>query len=265
MILNNLSILPFYTVTSANPTPLEHEKWWVYGHIYPLFTPGIPPIMVQGSMSTMELWRLGPDGQGGTQVSYIYPDGSKVIDGKTYTYRAGSVLALSPGRYELETWIDGVFARSDIFTIFPSAVADAYLKLEWWDDNDFVMDAGAIIYNNGGGINAYKNELYLATDLAKPDYTFTEDGENRDGYFFPIKQLSAKRYRFAIFAPEYLLDIMRLIRMSDHIKITYRGQEFYPDTFLMTPTWENNGDLASVICEFETNTIAKKIGRLVNP
>lgn len=261
MILNNLSILPFYKVTTANPKPLESQKWWVYGNVYPLISPGVPPFIIKGSVSQMELWSVPPMG-GGSLLSYVYPDGSKIIDGQIYTYFAGSEGAMM-GRRQLITRVDGIYTESDIFTCVPSSQMDAYVKLEWWDDNDFVMDAGAIVYNNAG-LNVYKNRLYLMTDIAKPEYTFTEDGENRDGYFFPIKQISTKRYRFSILAPEYLLDIMRLIRMSDHIQITYRGEVFNVDTFLMTPTWESGGQLASVECEFETNTVAKKIGRLVS-
>ena len=260
MILNNLSILPFYKVDSANPTPRECDKWWVYGNVYPLVWPGVPPFQIDGVAGQMELHPVYPNT--GTMGSAYLGD-NKTIDGKTYTYYAGGAYANNRiGRYYLQTRIDDQFAVSDVFTIVPDV--SGYLKLEWWDDSDFVMDAGAIIYTNSLGANAYKNVLYLATDLAKPDYTFTEDGENRDGYFFPAKQISSKRYRFTIFAPEYLLDVMRLIRMSDHIQITYRGQVFYPDTFLMTPTWEANGDLASVVCEFETDTVAKKIGRMIN-
>ena len=256
MILNNLSILPFYKVTDENPSPRECEKWWVYGNVFPLITPGVPPIQVRGVMTRCALYPYYPNGEGGP--SFAAP-AVKTIEMQQYSWQSERILSRM-GRYYIQTTIDGITAVSDVFTIVRDTTP--YLKLEWWDDNDFVMDAGAIVYTNAG-VNVYKNVLYLATDLAKPDYNFTEEGENRDGYFFPIKQISSKRYRFTIFAPEYLLDVMRLIRMSDHIQITYRGQVFTADTFLMTPTWESNGDLASVVCEFETDTVAKKIGRLV--
>lgn len=258
MILNNLSILPFYKVDSANPTPRECDKWWVYGNVWPLITPGVPPIQVKGTLGRCALYPYAPNTDPGGSFT---PSGTKMIDMQQYSYQSERQLA-SIGRYYIETTIDGAPAVSDVFTIVQDTTP--YLKLEWWDENDFVMDAGAIIYTNQMGVNAYKNVLYLPTDLAKPDYTFTDEEENRDGYFFPVKQLSVKRYRFTIFAPEYLLDVMRLIRMSDHIQITYRGQVFNADTFLMTPTWEANGDLASVVCEFETDTVAKKIGRMIN-
>lgn len=142
---------------------------------------------------------------------------------------------------------------SEVFTSVNDI--EPYLKIEWWDEKDFVMDAGTIVYTEP----AFKNILYLDSDIAKPEYIFEDEGENRDGYFFPIKQLSEKRYRFSFLSSEYLLDVMRLIRMADHIVITYHNQEYRPDSFLITPQWESNGDVAAVEGEFETDTVAKKL------
>lgn len=143
---------------------------------------------------------------------------------------------------------------SEIFTVVNDIAP--YLKLEWWDTEDLAMDAGTIVYANP----SFKNVLYLDSDIAKPQYIFDEEGETRDGYFFPIKQISEKRYKFAFFASEYLLDVMRFIRMSDYASITFHGQTYSLDTFLITPEWEKNGDVASVEAEFDTATVAKKIG-----
>lgn len=250
--------MPFYPVTAANPRPRDDQKWWAYGNVWPLVTDGIPPFQFQGYANNYDLVPVWPN-QGGAQTIGAGFTQNKTIGGIQYEICAG-VPAARKGRYYLETTIGGQRMMSDVFTIVPDLTP--YLKIEWWDDKDFIMDSGVIIYADNLGTNIYKNILYLQSDLAKPDYIFEEEGETRDGYFFPIKQISEKRYKFTFLAPEYVLDIMRFIRMSDHIKITYRGQEYYPDTFLITPSWEPSGQLASVICEFDTDTVAKKIGRL---
>lgn len=157
------------------------------------------------------------------------------------------------GRYYLRLDHDGDYFYSDVFTVVNDI--QPYLKLEWWDDQDFIMDAGAIAYDG-----TFKNVLYLDSDIAKPEYVFEEEGESRDGYFYPVKMISEKRYRFNFLAPEYLLDVLRFVRMSDHVRITKNGQEYSVDTFLITPEWEANGDVAVVAAEFETATVAKKIG-----
>lgn len=49
--------------------------------------------------------------------------------------------------------------------------------------------------------------------------------------------------------------------MADYATIEYHGQTYQLDTFLITPEWEKNGDVAVVSAEFDTATVAKKIGR----
>lgn len=179
-------------------------------------------------------------------------DDYKVI---VYTGQFPVFTKLANGQY-YATLNDGTQTwYSEIFTVVNDT--EPYLKIEWWDTEDFIMDAGAIVYKNP----TFHNVLYLDSDLAKPEYPFEEEGETRDGFFFPIKQISEKHYRFKFFASEYLLDVMRFIRMSDYARITYYGQTYALDTFLITPEWEDNGDVASVEAEFDTATVAKKIGR----
>lgn len=161
---------------------------------------------------------------------------------------------MSNGRYYISAVINGVTYYSDIYTVVNDI--QPYLKIAWWDLADFTMDAGTIVYTSP----AFKNVLYLQADLAKPEYPFEEEGETRDGYFFPSKQISEKRYRFNFLASEYLLDVMRFIRMADYAEITYHGQRYSLDTFLITPEWENEGDVAAVEAVFDTATVAKKIG-----
>jgi hypothetical protein len=156
-------------------------------------------------------------------------------------------MTLSDG---VQTWY------SEMFTVVQDI--SGYLKIEWWDIENLVFDAGQIVYQNP----AFKNALYLCTELGKPDYEFEEDGEERDGYFFPEKQISVKTFKCTILAPEFLCDVMRFIRMADYIHITDKyGREYDCDTFLITPKWQTQGDLASVEIEFKTNTVVKKIGR----
>jgi hypothetical protein len=156
-------------------------------------------------------------------------------------------MTLSDGA---QTWY------SEMFTVVQDV--SGYLKIQWWDIENLVFDAGQIVYKNSD----FKNTLYLCTELGKPDYEFEEDGEERDGYFFPEKQISVKTFKCTILAPEFLCDVMRFIRMADYIHITDKyGREYDCDTFLITPKWQTQGDLASVEIEFKTNTVVKKIGR----
>ncbi len=264
---NNLSVLPFYdSIEQQNA-----RKWWVYGRVYPLFTRAgfLPPFQI-----ITEHTNLTPNNISGATIYDANTD--QQVAGITSEIRAGItkkefsalgydvwvfpgimpvVASMQNGRYYLLlTWGNWQIVKvSEVFTVVNDI--QPYLKIEWWDEGDFVMDAGTIVYENP----TFRNVLYLQSDLAKPEYPFEEEGETRDGYFFPTKQISEKRYRFIFLASEYLLDVMRFIRMADHAQIEYHGQTYSLDTFLITPEWENNGDVAVVQAEFDTATVAKKL------
>lgn len=266
---NNFSVLPFYP--SDLRSEMQNAKWWVYGRIYPLYTLAgyLPPFQIirphqSGSgISTFRLYK--PDGTLVGDYTQQFRDAGVVI--KKYSSRGYDIIiypgvasiwpALDNGQYYCRVYDGYVYYYSDIFTVVNDI--EPYLKLEWWDLDDFYMDAGAIAYKFSNN-SQFKNILYLPSDIAKPEYIFEEEGETRDGYFFPSKQISEKRYKFNFLAPEYLLDVMRFIRMADFVQITYHGQIYSLDTFLMTPEWESNGDLAKVQVEFDTATVAKKLG-----
>ena len=258
---NNFSILPWYQSIEEQ----NSRRWWVYGRVYPLYTPAgfMPTWQVYTEQSNYLLYLAVINENTGAVVKTIYP-ADLATYGITREY-FGTMMILSypaiipilnsmeNGRYYIRMYMDEHDFVSDIFTVVNDI--QPYLKLEWWDDQDFVMDAGIIAYDG-----TFKNVLYLDSDIAKPEYVFEEEGETRDGYFYPVKMISEKRYRFNFLAPEYLLDVLRFVRMADHIQITKNGQVYSLDTFLITPEWEANGDVAVVSAEFDTATVAKKIG-----
>lgn len=260
-----MSVLPFYT----SPEYQNARKWWVYGRVYPLFCPAgfvLPFQIIRGhnnadSIGNIFLYNAN---NATSAISNLTGTMRPMITKKEFptlgydVYIFPGVLpvinSLLNGRYFLTIVIGGQTYYSEIFTVVNDI--QPYLKITWWDVEDFVMDAGTIVYTNP----SFKNVLYLQSDLAKPEYQFEEEGESRDGYFFPSKQISEKRYRFHFLASEYLLDVMRFIRMADHAEIEYHGQKYSLDTFLITPEWEAQGDVAAVEAVFDTATVAKKIG-----
>lgn len=264
---NNLSVLPWYSSIEQQ----NARKWWVYGRVYPLFSTSSYVLPFQiikdhnagDSINSATLYNANTNAPIRTYTAAFQETTTKkqfASFGYDVWVNNGAAVfdSLSNGRYYLELVIGNTHFFSEIFTVVNDI--EPYLKITWWDDQDFVMDAGTIVYDSP----SFRNVLYLQADIAKPEYIFEEEGETRDGYFFPIKQISEKRYRFHFLASEYLLDVMRLIRMADHILIDYHGQQYSLDTFLITPDWENEGDVAAVEAVFDTSTVAKKIGGGVN-
>ena len=262
---NNLSVLPWYTSIDQQ----NARKWWVYGRVYPLFTPAgfiLPFQIIVPHVETPNLANFVlMDANTNTFVREITMELADTglttkqfpafgYDVVVYPGMLPAIDSLLNGRYYFIASVNSVTYYSEIFTVVNDI--QPYLKITWWDSEDFTMDAGTIVYKSP----AFKNVLYIQSDIAKPQYEFEEEGETRDGYFFPTKQISEKRYRFNFLASEYLLDVMRFIRMADFAELEYHGQRYSLDTFLITPEWEDNGDVAAVEAVFDTATVAKKIG-----
>ncbi|WP_418707173.1 hypothetical protein [Barnesiella intestinihominis] len=262
---NNISVLPWYTSIEQQ----NHRKSYAYGTIYPLFTPKrtLLPFQIMRNTSSRNITGAQLYDKNGVLFADITTalkeTGLQIVPFASLGYDVIVYPSLLP--FAIDT-PDGIYyARmtdgvnvwySEMFTIVGDL--SGYLKIEWYDVENFVFDAGQIVYQNP----KFHNVLYLCTELGKPEYSFEEEGETRDGYFFPEKQISEKTYRCMALAPEYLCDVMRFIRMSDKVFVTDKyGRQYDCDTFLITPKWQTQGDLASVEIEFETATVAKKIGR----
>lgn len=259
----NFSVLPWYTSLKYQ----NARKWWNYDKIYPLFTPAtmmLPFQIIRTHRATATVSSFIVYTSKGVQVGdYTQEINDAGIAIKQFPDSGFDVIvfpgkfpvfpSMSNGQYYAvlsdgeETWY------SEMFTVVNDI--EPYLKIEWWDKEDFITDGGTVVYKNP----EFHNLLYLDSDIAKPEYVFEDEGETRDGYFFPVKQISEKKYRFSFFASEYLLDVIRLIRMADYVHITYNGKKYAADSFLITPEWEDNGDIAVVDAEFETATVAKKL------
>lgn len=262
---NNFSVLPFYDSLDKQ----NHRKDYAFGNIYPLIAQAnyLLPFQIvtprTSKPSFIDVTLLDRNGKkiksltsamGEAGLAFV-PLSDQNVGVIVFPAILPMATDMRNGVYYLQVYDNNTTYYSEMFTIVQNV--DEYLKIEWWDEENLIFDECAIVYKNP----SFKNRVYLCTQLARPDYNFEEDGEDRDGYFFPAKQISEKVYRFNFIAPEYLLDAMRLIRMSDHVVITCKGETYTADSFLLSPTWEDQGDLAGVDAEFETATVVKKIGR----
>lgn len=261
---NNLGVLPFY----ANENEQNHRRSYAYGQVYPLYTPmgSVPPFNfviphTTATISAVRVFRVW-NGTSYDVRSTMTHRGLRKISYEAFGYDVIEYPSIAPHNITLEegqhylriTMSDGTVYNSDIFTVVGDL--SGYLCIMWYDLQDFMMDSSCIAYGHG-----YRSTLYLNTQLGKPEYEFNEEGETRDGYFFPEKQISEKKYKCNILAPEYICDVMRFIRLSDIVEVRDQYGNFYrADTFLITPKWETQGDLASVEVEFTCDTVAKKIG-----
>lgn len=261
---NNLSPLPFYTVLSEQ----NHRRSYAFGQIYPLYgsTTMLLPFQIMREHSADTITTAEIYYKDGTLckslLSALTIGGLTIADHSTYNldvivFPGNFVMStnLEVGQYYLKisdgtnTWY------SDIMTLVDDM--SPYLTIEWYDTQDLFFDAGIIDYESTG----YRNRLYFANELGKPEYTFEEEGESRDGYYYAEKRISYKTYKANVLASEPVTDAMRLIGLSDIVKVRDKyGRVYQCDTFLITPQWQTQGDIASVDIEFTTQTVVKAIG-----
>ena len=160
--------------------------------------------------------------------------------------------------YEGQYWLEihsGGWYYSEVFC-FDNNIDDC-LKVEYWNpEGDFALKNGIIVL----GSENFHFILLLKSELGKPEYSFEEEATKRLGYSFIESQVSKKTYKFNTVIPEYLCDAMRIIRLCSQKKITCKGETYDAITFNMEVDWQEQGDLASVTCEFDVDNIITNLG-----
>lgn len=260
LVNNNISPLPFYD----NIALQNHRKDYAFGQVYPLITYSnrLLPFQVVLATGTSVSWvRLYNFNTG----DYIDITASMNENGLAIKSYSSFKLLKYPGNlpiveikneglYYLAISISGLgVIYSDVFTV--TNRIDDCLLLEYYNSYNFELKNGVVDFSDN-----FRFKCYLNTQVGKPEYNFEEEATERMGYIFVESQVSKKIYKFTFVAPEYLCDALRIVRLCDTKQITSKLQVYDLTTFNMEPEWEDQGDLASVECEFETDTVIANIG-----
>lgn len=278
---SNLNPLPWYESIEEQ----GYRKPWAYGKVWPLLAhkdyflpfqivfPGAPT-NIKFYVHQVESGRSFEITAAMTAAGYAVASGNYVVGIYPALYRLDwATLGLdfnddfdesfggedhtSIGRYYLsmEYQIEGVTKHmySEVMTLVEHT--GCLLRLEWFSYANLPYNGGEIVYSSSS-VPTYMNFLWIPADIAMPDYTFEEEGEERDGFFFATKQISEKTYRFAFLATEEICDALRIVGLSDVVSIVDQvGRRYMCDKFSMTPDWQQQGYLAAVACEFQTDTV----------
>jgi hypothetical protein len=181
-----------------------------------------------------------------------------LVNGYTVVTFPG-IFSLLDIKYEGEYYLQfstnkGNKYYSEIFC-FTNAL-DNYLELEYWNpESDFELSNGIVTFTNN-----FKFKVLLNSELGKPEYNFEEETTKRLGYNFIESQVSKKVYKFNTILPEYLCDALRLVRLCSNKIIKSKGEIFEMLSFEMAVDWQDQGDLASVNCEFEVDNVIVNFG-----
>ena len=266
LINNSFSPLPFY----ESKDDWNCRKDYAYGKIYPLVIKSnmlLPfQIIIDASYDTILSAFLydynKPDMPGidilNTMVSY----------GLTIQTDVGYNILLYPGRFSIPEltqegryYLEITLSNSESSAILYSEIFTScnrlndYICINYRNTFPFAIPDGEIIFPS-----TFDFQCWLNTQIGKPEYQYEEEADERLGYSFIESQVSKKVYKFTFFAPEFLCDALRLIRLCDIKTIEANGKTYKLSSFEMNVEWEEQGDLAAVECSFETDTVVANIG-----
>lgn len=262
---NNFSPLAF----REKSMKATYKKWYAYGKEFalPFSTTELPPFqftvanLPSFDPTTVEVFLVdeatGTRGATGIKIEVDSMDGHGSV---LYVSPGSNVYAKSiePGVYRAEFAIPG----GETYVSTPICVTEGietntnFVKLEYWNDEKLAYPNGFV---TTGTNNDFKFQMYIPTTFFKPKYEFEEEITKRAGYKFLELQTCNKVFGFNFLAPEYICDALRLVRLSDYIRFTHDGEYYNALNFEYNPDWQDNGYLAAIECQFETDTIIQKL------
>ena len=274
---NNLSSIPFYRSVAEQ----DFKKWYAYGEHIPLKvsrTKLLPFFFFHAgatsspSVSSVSFYNECGDS---VSVSTTYTNAIKNAissyvnnGGVTFFFSdTSSNMSLPKGFHYLRIGVSvggtTTYYYSELFQICEDAtLLMECIKVKWYDSEDVQISGGGVIPFAHQAHTYYYNQMFLSSDIGMPEYSFTEEGEDRDGHFFPVKQISEKVYKMKFVATESMCDCLRLACQSDVVKITDHNDKVYDVEHLeLNVTWLDGGFFAEVEISFETDTVVKKIGK----
>lgn len=262
---NNFSPLAFREKSQK----ATYKKWYAYGKEFalPFSTTELPPFqftvanLPSFDPTTVEVFLVdeATGTRSGTGVK-IKVDTMDEHNSVLYVSPGSNVYAKSvePGVYRAEFTI----SEGETYVSTPICVTDGietntnFVKLEYWNDEKLAYPNGFV---TTGTDNDFKFQMYIPTTFFKPKYEFEEEITKRAGYKFLELQTCNKVFGFNFLAPEYICDALRLVRLSDYIRFSHDGEYYNALNFEYNPDWQDNGYLAAIECQFETDTIIQKL------
>lgn len=265
---NNTSVLPFYDSVNQQ----NSNKWYAYGRIYPLICHKkyLLPFQLVVPLDVKNITLIELTSESDNNIVYDLTDilidnGLKIIEFPELGYNVIMYNGIKSidvdvpiGRYYILIGDGSRSYFSDILTLSDSV--ENCTMLEWWCHENQYFTGGCTVYDG-----LFKYKLYIPYSIGKPEYEFQEEGQERDGLFFPELRVSLKKYNTRLLAPEYLTDALRTAQLADYIRITSEGIRYMCDTLQLTVNWQTDGDLANVKIEFTTDTVIKSIGKALEP
>lgn len=258
-----LSPLKFYDALEKQ----ERHKSYAYGHVSPVIMPFniLYPFQFVANKDTVSfISAYIYDANSDEKITVNIINGLRE-DGLAIKEINGYKVVMLPGIFPLqELKFEGLYYLSittNISTYYSEVFCfthsyDDYIELEYWHpESDLSLKNGIITFTDN-----FHFKVLLKSELGKPEYSFEEETVKRLGYNFVESQVSKKIYKFNVILPEYMCDALRIVRLCSHKRLKSLGDTYEMLSFGMDVDWQDQGDLASVSCEFEVDNVITNLG-----
>ena len=252
----NYGVLVWYTKTDFQ----IHRQTYSFGKIAPLVSEinQIPPFQLSIAPATA-----------GAITSFKLVNFTTSVETEILTEMTAGGLALSSKtnydliKYPAKAKFSGaVFVQGAYYAVMTDGVTTWYsevfqmleyigrhMKIEYCHGESVSYEDGEIEYTGG-----YKNYIYLASQVGKPEYAYETTDTKRKARSFIQQMTRVKRHRFAATLPEYAIDTLSLIPLHDEVTITDRNGKVYSasDFDMENPEWQETARIANVRFSFTT-------------
>ena len=261
---NDLNVLAWY----GNRNMQLHRRYYSQSYIYPLCTPvgKIMPFQIilpkkNNRVIKAELFSIDDNRVADITKQLMLNVIMHKESNCDIFVNAGFFTMLgeyNEGSYYIALSDDSDKYYSEVFTF---GDVSCMVKIEYSNQHSLTDIHGNIQVYYG---DMYTNIIYLDMGIGRPEYTFIEEGEERDGKFVPTYQISQKKFIAKVRLPEHIIDAIRIVPLHDFITITdgRSGIEYNVEHISMDVKW-GTSYLANVSIEFMENTEVKKVGGLI--
>ena len=277
---NNAFPLAWYD----EPAQQNHRKRYAFGQVWPLIAQNkrlptfqykrdtslgedLSVFILKNIATGVEVDILPQIVAAGLEIASYNPvDGSPAYDLIKYPGLLPIDITTPEGMYEAR--MGWAYDTGQAMTKYSERFCIRYdtldlIQVSWWHDQPFRLNLanGHISY-----ADPYYNFMFFEGEIQRPEYPLEEEAINRDGYKFPIYQVSKKTFRIpTLLCPEYITDALRLIELHHHVIIEQYGVIYEVDDIKITfGKWLDQGNLCPVSIEFHTDTVVQTAG-IVTP
>lgn len=266
MAINRRNINPIGFVTDERQLSFNRTAAYGSRHPHPVPLGFISPFQIvrtsdESNVAVIKLHKRS-DGTVIDITADMFSTGLEIKDFATYKlWTYPGTIAISTAGIEEGVWFMTLEDGSGN-TLFREdwgwrniAELEGMVKVEWFHQRDFKLPFGHIDF-----VAPFKYWHYFDTELGKPDYPVERDVEERLGFEYLNYIVSWIEQRFVTAGDKNFMDAMSFVQQMDCVNVYFLGDKINAFRVIVTPEWEERGDLAAIEFEIRSDQVTTVFG-----